>query len=314
MIRDIDGFMSGEGRFTCRRFCNGGDDNTTTNQSVSEPWKQAQPFLTDLMGRAQGLTNQGSSYAPFSTVAPFSDQTLQGLNMTQNIAGQGNPVTGAAGGAITNLLQSQTSPGSDVLRQWANPGNINPYLQGVYNSASKPVIDSVNSQFSRAGRTGSAANQNALTTQLGDLSANIFGQGYDSAANRSLNSANLLNNNALQMGNQKVAAAALAPNLDNQRYTGAQNLLSVGNAYDQQAQKYLTDAQNRWDYTQNQPWNLLNNYSNIVRGIGGMGGTSSGSTTQPSPSVLPQLLGTGVNLLSSPTSTGSSLFSNLLGF
>lgn len=289
----------------------GGTTNTT---SSSQPWSGVQPYLTDLMGQAKSLYNQGSQYAPFSTVAPFSDQTLQGLNMTQNVANSGNPLTGAAGNSITNLLQSQTSPGQDVLSQWSNPGNINPYLTGVYNAASKPVIDSVNGQFSQAGRTGSTANQNALTDRLGAMSANIFGNGYDAAANRSVGAANSLNSNAISKGNQQVAAATLAPTLDNQRYTGAQNMLTAGGAYDTKANQYIQDALSRWNYGQDQPWNLLSRYAGNINGLGNTGQSTTGTSTAPGQSIIPMLGAAGVNLLGSPSSNGASLFSNLLGY
>jgi hypothetical protein len=316
MIQELD--FSASDRFQARyrdRWCyDMGGDNTTTSSQTSAPWAPAQGYLTDLMGQAKSLYNQGSQYAPFSTVAPFSDQTLQGLNMTQNIANQGSPNVNAASGAVTNLLQSQNSPGSDVLSQWSNPGNINPYLTGVYNAASRPVIDSINSQFSQAGRTGSTANQNALTDRLGALSANIFGQGYDTAANRSMSSANMLNSNAISKGNQQIAGAALAPSLDAARFAPAQNMLAAGGQYDQKANQYIQDALQRWNYGQDQPWNLLSRYAGNINGLGTMGGTSTGTQTAPTQSSLPSFIGAGVNLLGSPSSNGSSLFSNLLGF
>ncbi len=287
----------------------GGQQTTTTN---SAPWSGVQPYLTDLMSQAKSLYNQGSSYAPFSTVAPFSPQTIAGLDATQNRALNGSPVATAANSSITNLLNGRSDPGAATLQQWSNPGNINPYLNGMFQAQSQPVIDAVNSQFSKAGRTGSTANQNALTQQLGYLANNIYGGAYDAAANRSMNAANALSDNAYQTGNQQVAAATLAPTLANQDYTDLNNLLSVGNKYDTQGQNYINDALARWNYSQDQPWTLLSRYAGNLNGIGG---TSSTSTTNlPSQSMLPALLGTGVNLLSSPTSSGSSLFSSLLGF
>lgn len=290
-----------------------GGDNTTTSSQTSAPWGPAQGYLTDLMGQAKSLYNQGSQYAPFSTVAPFSDQTLQGLNRIQAIAAEPATATQSAHGTLNNLLQSQTSPGNDTLQQWSNPGNINPYLTGVYNAASQPVIDSVNSQFSQAGRTGSTANQNALTDRLGALSANIFGQGYDTAANRSMNSANLLNSNAIAKGNQQLAGITLAPAMENARYIGANNLLAAGGQYDNKANQYIQDALQRWNYGQDQPWNLLSRYAGNINGLGNYSSSTSTSTA-PTQSPLPSFLGAGVNLLGSPTSNGSSLFSNLLGF
>lgn len=264
-------------------------NNTTTSSKTSAPWAPAQSYLTDLMGQAKGLYNQGSQYAPFSTVAPFSDQTLQGLDRVQAIAADSSNATQAANGAITNLLQASPTP-------------ISPYLDQMYNAASKPVIDSVNSQFSKAGRTGSTANQNALTTSLGDVAANIYGTGYENQANRNM-----------QQNNQKIAAATLTPAMENARYIGAQNLLQAGGQYDQKANQYIQDAKSRWDYSQEQPWNLLSRYAGNINGLGNYS-SSTGTSTAPTQSSLPSFIGAGVNLLGSSTSNGSSLFSNLLGF
>lgn len=368
----------------CDRYCYfDGGNNTTTTQSTSQPSSLAQPYLNDLMSQAKGLYNQGSSYAPFNTVAPFSPATLQGLQMTQDRAQNGSPVMNAANNSLTNLLQAQTSPGSDYLSsmlgnyqqpgqnaatgnaqtlangggpgsstmaQWADSSNINPYLNAQFQAASKPVIDSVNAQFSQAGRTGSVANQDALATRLGDLSSNIFANGYDNAANRSLNAAgqqqnnalqganllgslsqndtsnrlqsntlqaniaNLLNSNQIARGNQQIAGATVAPSLANQDWTNIQNQLQAGNAYDTQAQNYINDALSRWNYSQDQPWTLLQRYAGGTAGLPGLGQTTSGTTTQPTQSALPAALGAGVNLLSSQGSNGASLFSNLLGY
>ena len=66
----------------------GGGTTTQTTVQNTDPWKPAQPYLTDLMGQAQNLYNtssQNTDYAPFNTVAPFSDQTQQALNATHGI-------------------------------------------------------------------------------------------------------------------------------------------------------------------------------------------------------------------------------------
>ena len=315
MIHNLD--CAGSDRFMARyrdRYCYGGGDNTTTATSDAAPWSAAQPYLQDLMGQAKSLYSQGSQNAPFSTVAPFSPQTIQGLDATQQRALNGSPVMNAANDSITNLLQARTAPGQDVLSQWADPSKINPYLDQQYNAASRPVIDSVNAQFSQGGRTGSVANQNALTDRLGALSANIYGTGYENAANRSVGAANMLNNNYNTQASQRIAAGTLAPALANNDYTDLQNLLNVGQKYDTQAGNYINDALGRWNYNQDQPWTLLSRYAGNVAGLGGQGGTKTSSETAPTQSMVPNLLGAGVNLLGSNTSNGSSLFSNLLGY
>jgi hypothetical protein len=353
MILNID--CTSADRFMARyrdRYCygDGGDPQTTaSNTSVTQPWGPSQPFLTDLMSQAQGLNNAGGSYAPFSTVAPFSGATQQGLDMTQQRAMNGSPVTQAADSSLINLLQPRTAPGASTLnslmqgysdpgqatqQQWANPDNINPYLDGVFKSASRPVIDAVNGQFSMAGRTGSTANQNALTDRLGDLSSKIYGQGYDSAASRSLsaadtlssnatqkaqlrgNFANLLNTDATAQDSRRIAAAAAAPGLAASDYNDLSQLRGVGDAYDTQAGNYIQDALNRWNFSQNNPWDLLNKYRGVISGLGNLGGTTSGTSsgTAPQPSMIPNLLASGVNILGADSSKGGgSIFANLLG-
>jgi hypothetical protein len=400
----------------------GGQTSTNTIQN-SAPWSGSQPYLTDLMSQAQGLYNKGSSYAPFSTVAPLSDTTQLGLDLTQQRAINGSPVVNAANNAVMNLVQPQSTPGQDALKgllsgyndpgsaltqqatqanpyagltqsqigqrnaalpqaqQMAqsgpstNPTNVNPYLDSMFKAASNPVIDAVQAQFGLGGRTGSVADQQALTRNLGDLAANIYGSNYNQAVNNNINAYNSQNNavanagnlsandlnrnvsltsllggmgqnqltnllnaggqlsqNALNQANfragtatslnnaqntqagQSIAAATLAPTLANQDYTDLNNLLNVGTAYQNQNQANISDLLNRYNYTQTQPWNLLNNYAGVVSGLGSLGGSTSGTSTgtQPSQSIVPGLLGAGVSLLGAPTSSGGSLFSSLL--
>jgi hypothetical protein len=109
-------------------------------------------------------------------------------------------------------------------------------------------------------------------------------------------------------------AAQLAPSLANQDYSDLQNALMAGGAYDSQAQNQINDLLTRWQYQQQQPWNLLDNYSGLITGLGGMGGTvtSNEKTKQPGQSLLPSLIGAGASLLAAPGTGGLSLFANLL--
>lgn len=343
----------------------GGTTSTNTVQK-SDPWAGAQPYLTDLMSQAQALYNKGSSYAPFSTVAPFSPTTSLGLQLTQDRAVNGSPLINTADKSLTGILNSSTTPGASTLKSlmsgYSNPGsfyetsvmkanpnatpasaylgglansaNINPYLDQMYSAASKPVIDSINAQFSQAGRTGSTANQGALVSQLGDLSANIYGNGYQNAvqnqlnaagqiqnaydaasgrgltasslldqyaannASLKLNAANASNSAAQNLNQQKLQAAGLAPTLANQDYTDLQNLLSVGNAYDTQANNQIQDLLSRYNYGQQQPWNLLQQYGGVVSGLGNLGGTTTSTGKVPDNSGT-SLIGGGLSLIGS---------------
>src|SRR5581483_6592965 len=136
--------------------------------------------------------------------------------------------------------------------------------------------------------------QGGAASLVGSLSAGDLGRKADIA--NSLNSANATQNA------QQLQAAGLAPTLANNDYTDLQNLLNVGGAQDAQSAAQIQDLLTRWQYGQQQPWNLLNNYSGLLTGYAGLGGqvsgTSSGTTKQPGQSMLPQLIGAGATLAS----------------
>lgn len=360
------------------------------------------PGDSTLQSLAGGYNDPGTLYAQMAASMKNPALGIAG-NLAQNgpnMAGNG-ALSAATNGAYTNAaipgLSAYTSqnpssnPASQYLSDLASPDSINPYLTAQYNAASKPVIDSINAQFSQAGRTGSAANQSVLAQNLGDLSSNIFANGYqnavnnrlaatgqiqsayDNSANRGLqansllgqysgqdianrlnaaqnlnsgnlaaygaqgtaagllgglseseanrqlqagsqlsanalnqanvmgNAANNLNTNATNINSQKLSAAGLAPTLAGQDYTDLQNLLNVGGAQDAQSQAQIQDLLTRWQYQQQQPWNILQQYGGAVSGLGGLMPASSSGTsaqTQPSQSMIPQLLGTGIGIAS----------------
>jgi len=478
----------------------GGTTTQTTVQNT-DPWKPAQPYLTDLMGQAQSLynsTSQNVGYAPFNTVAPMSEQTQQALNATWQRAMNGSPLMAGAEQSLAGLMQPQSAPGMAALQglsggyydpgaaytqagtamnpyaglvasglgqqnaatglaagmagsgvdlsgnpllaaaaygglrnpaiaqaysqanqnPYATPamallgqeatGGVNPYLNQLYSAASQPVMDSVNSVFGQAGRTGSGANQQELTRDLGDLAANIYGSNYnqalqnqmaaatqiqnayDAASGRNLSAVGLMGNlagqdisnqlaaaNNLNSGNiaafnaQQGAASLLgnlsagdlsrnaeianqlaglgdsqlgrymsaggqlsgdalnqanvmagaagglnsqfnagnnlmlnaaqaAPALASNDYNDLQNALSVGGAYDTQAQNQINDLLTRWQYQQQQPWNLLDNYSGLLTGFGGLGSSTNGTvTTRQQQSLVPTLINAAAQLGSS---------------
>lgn len=344
----------------------GGGTTTTNTVQNSAPWGPMQPYLTDLASQAQSLqaSQQGQTAMP-SSVAGFSPVTQQALDATAQRAMTGSPLVSAADQSANNLMTPGMAPGmatlTGQLSGYADPGNAyamagagsnpalnqaanilaansgpNPYLDQMYQAASQPVIDQVNAQFGLAGRTGSAANQQELTRDLGNLAGNIYGSNYlaeqqlgqnaasqlasigQNLASRQLTAGNQLSANALNQANISanaanalnsqyntgnnlaLSAAGLAPQLASLDYTDLQNLLNVGGAYDALNQNVLNNQLQQWQYAQQQPWNILNAYGGVVSGLGALGGTSSGSSSQtvPGQSLIPTLIGSGAKLLS----------------
>lgn len=256
----------------------GSSTNTVTQKS--DPWKPAQPYLQDLLGQASGQFQQGGQYAPFSTVVPFSNQTNQALGGLEDFANAGGtPGIQQSQNALGQLLN-----GNQQLQSTANGDylNSNPYLDKMYQAASGPVMDQVNSYFSQGGRSGSDTQAGELTKQLGNLSANIYGQNYANERTNQLNAANTI-------GQQQLGGLTQAGNINQLAQSPLQTLLGVGQAYEGQAGNQLQDLLNRWNYGQQQPWQNLQQYAGLLGGIGGSG--SSSSTTSPTGSNLGNILG-----------------------
>jgi len=88
-------------------------DKTTTQES--SPWEGQQPFLEDLFAQAQGLYQGGpQQYFPGQTVAPFSPQTMQGMDlMTQRALG-GSAQQDQLGQYLSNTMGQQNLDPSQI--------------------------------------------------------------------------------------------------------------------------------------------------------------------------------------------------------
>ena len=126
-----------------------GGGNTTGGggqaQNVTvNPYAPSQPALNQIISEAGNIYNQGAAGAGY--VAP-SSQTTQGLAQQEVLANSANT-------QIQNTLS----------------GNyLNPYLQPMLQTATSDIANSINSEFSGAGRTpGSPLNQQQIISQVAD--------------------------------------------------------------------------------------------------------------------------------------------------
>ena len=275
----------------------GTSSGTETVTQNSEPWSQAQPYLSDIFRQSQNLYRQGAEYYPGSTVVPFSPDTQagmsglrqqfqqgpMGLDTMQNTfnrvsqgtntagvtqagaatnpytgqiaaqAGQSNPFAGQiaqAGGSAnpfmnqlaqgagsnpytdqlanvsgqanpyTNQLvsagQVANDAGAGVLNDFASNGQNNPYLDRIFDNAAERVRDNTSAMFSKAGRYGSVAHQDALSDSLGDMAANMYGQAYETDANRRFSAAQALGQRQQGDISRNMAGLSQAAGLSNQ--------------------------------------------------------------------------------------------------
>lgn len=204
------------------------------------------PYLAGTLQNAQNLYQDGGPvYYPGNTVAPFSPQSEQAMQLTQQRAVGGSPVTNSADSYATNVLN-----GSYL--------NKNPYLDQTFNHAATATQNQLSSEFARSGRNVSAS-EPLRAQQLNDLATQVYGGNYEQERAR------------------QQQLIPYATGLANNDYTDLAQLQNVGSAVQNQSQNYINDAQARWDYNQNSPGSDLDNY--IRRITGNMGQTTT--TTKP---------------------------------
>lgn len=95
----------------------GGSSGSQKQTVVSQPWDQAQPYLTDIFGKAQSLSNQPAQYYPGSTVVGPTAAEGQAWNARsnydQNVFGGGNYLNyGSLAGTLNNQVGGNTGIGN----------------------------------------------------------------------------------------------------------------------------------------------------------------------------------------------------------
>ena len=140
----------------------GGSGSETTRV---EPYAPAEPALNQMISEAGVIYNQGPGAAGY---VPPSQQTLQGLAASEQIAG-------AANQQILNTIQGQYT---------------NPFLSPLIQQAEQDVYSSVAGQFSGAGRTPTSIGaQNAVIGQVAEKALPFAFQQLERERNRQLQTA-----------------------------------------------------------------------------------------------------------------------------
>ena len=135
-----------------------------------QPYAAAQPALNQIISEAGQVYNQGVTGAGY--VAPTS-QTTTGLAQQETLAN-------AANTQISNTLA----------------GNyLNPYLNPMLQDATSQIANSINTEFSGAGRTpGSPLNQQEIIGQVADYALPLAFQQYNTERQNQLGLATSLPN------------------------------------------------------------------------------------------------------------------------
>jgi hypothetical protein len=224
------------------------------------------PYLQMGLQRAEQLFfgQPQPSFYPGQTYVSPSAQTQQALAQQEALATGAQPSLQAAQQAYQASLGQigQTAAGGFLQG--------NPYQQAMLAAATRPltqqygeqVVPGIASLYSRAGRYGSGAMERALggATEaygraLGDVSANIVGQDY--ARERGLQQ-------QAQMG--QAALAQAAPSFFQMGFLPSQALAQVGAAREQIAGQPLQEAMQRYQYSQQLPYEMLQGFLSSVYG------------------------------------------------
>jgi hypothetical protein len=230
----------------------GGKQDSTTTTSIDPSIK---PYVTYGLEEGKRLyESQTPSFFPGQTYVSPSEQTQQALQMAQQRAMAGSPLTGAAQAETLATIQGR---------------GVNPFLAGALEQTNRLAgeqynrnIQNLQSSAASAGRYGSGAmGQQAGTAQ------DIFARALTEQGGQ------LAYNSAEAERARQMAAVGAAPQMAQADYADIQRLLSVGGAREAQSAAQLQDAMNRFNFEQNLPQAKLSQFANLFSSV------PQGSTT-----------------------------------
>jgi len=248
-----------------------GSDDTpapTTTTQRQEPPAFAVPGLTFAAEEAQRQFEAGpQEFFPGSTVVPFSGQTEQALQLTEERALAGSPLTAAAQTTTQDIVQGR---------------GVNPFLAGAVESAIAPIsqqfqeqiLPDIRSSFASFGRSGSGREEAALQNAIEG-----FGRGVGNIGGQ------LAFGAAESEADRQLQATQFAPGLANQDFADINRLLGVGQTREGLQAAQLQEEINRFQFGQAAPGAALNDLISQLTGATGGFGTSTLQTpgvAQPS--------------------------------
>ena len=223
----------------------GGSQKSTTTTSIDPAIK---PYVTYGLEEAKRLYETGSpQFFPGQTYVSPSEQTQQALQMAQQRAMAGSPLTGAAQAETLATIQGR---------------GVNPFLAGALEQTNRLAgedylrnMQKLQSGAASAGSYGSAA-QGQLTGQAQDVFARALTEQGGQLAYQS----------AEAERQRQMAAVNNAANMANADYYDINQLLKVGQANEGYDAAKLEADINRFNYNQNLPQMKLQNYANLIYG------------------------------------------------
>lgn len=211
---------------------------TQTQTTSNQPYKAAQPLVDKGMSDALAQYNSGGLVKPntMSTVVPYAQQTMQGMNAIQNTANQninGRGLSGQYQGVINNgglNTQQQTAVNSmtpyaqghmnvstarmDSLGDQATApsfaqqnlsdvasgkflGGGDPYFEDVLTRSSEKAHTALNKQAAGLGRYGSDISHGVVAREIGDLQTRARSDQYNRERQAQVQANQMLDQNRL---------------------------------------------------------------------------------------------------------------------
>lgn len=238
--------------------CKGGGGTSTTS---AEPWSGQQPYLSDVYGQAQAQYEAPMEYYPGQTTAGFQPEQEAAMGLTTQRALMGNPLLPQAQGVMSDTLAGK----------YMDPSS-NPWLAETYNQAAgglsrqfqEATMPEIRRQAMAAGAYGGERQGVAegiagrgLADSMSNLATGIYAPAYQQ-----------------ERGFQQQAMTQ-APGLAEADYTDIGKLAAVGEERQAMEQSLIDEALKKWQFSQEEPWQRLGMYSNLI--TGNAGGTSSSS-------------------------------------
>jgi hypothetical protein len=264
----------------------GDQKSTSTVYTNADPWKGVQPYLKQVYGATNALGQNPTQFYPGQTWANMDPLMQQGIESNLGFAQNYFPTMYNQGaGSLMNQLNAM-----DV-------GN-NPYVQDMnqvaanqFTRASNQAIGDMVSQFKSGvlpGITNDAVASGGLGGSRQGVAQGLAIQGLGNNVTNMIQSgqsdlANMYAQTNLGAYGQGLQAAGNAVNMMPQYaqlgLMPGQVAQQAGGIYEGYQQKAIDDAQRRWDFYQNEPWQRLANMNAIYSGATPYAQQSTTSTT-----------------------------------
>jgi len=222
-----------------------GISKKSTQTQETAPWRPAQEPLQEILAQAGDMNSAGGfAVNPYSgeRVANLSDMTMQGIEGL----GAGTAVPEARAALLDNLNMGETYRDFDRIRD-VTADNVKANLASVF----------------AGGGANSSMGQDTYTRALTEALAGVEYGAYGDAKQR------------------QMAAIGMAPSIAGMDRQTSMDRIAAGGILDNQSQAQIDADMAQYYETEGADMDALRRYASLVQGIGGMGGTASGVSTEP---------------------------------